>query len=146
MQDLYDRQQLGVDVRSDIASAAAEALVAGLDSPALRVVAGLGASDAPEVWERWWSQVAADLDLVKRDGADAVLAIATRIAAAMRERRLAPQEGATQIWNVTLLVDGHPPEILHPFIYIASEWELRSEHERQVLAQGLRAAADALAD
>lgn len=139
-----DRASLGLDVRGQIAIAAEDALGAGLDSDSLRVVAGLSPSDAPEVWNRWWGEAVEDLGLVERDSADAILSIAKGIAGALQEGRIDPRQAAMEIWEITLLGTEHPPRILHPFIYIASEWDEQPEREHPAMARDVNAAADAL--
>jgi hypothetical protein len=128
----------------ELADGATRALEGGLDSPALRVLAGVANADADEA-RALLDRALAELNVRTPSQRDAVLQLARAFAAEIVDGTLPPYEGAKRIWDLTLRVpDEHIPE-LDSFVYAASEWQDRPE-DRTVFAEGIVAAARDLVD
>jgi hypothetical protein len=128
----------------DLADAATAALEDDLDSPSLRLLAGLTSDDLDEA-RALLDRALVELSLRKPNQRDAVLDLAHEFAAEVVEETLAPYQGAKRIWELTLRVpEEHLPE-LDSFVYAASEWEDRPE-DRARFDEGIVTAARALLD
>jgi len=143
MKDLAAAAALGVDVVS-VPAAATMALEAGLDSTALRQLAGLTEReiDAASVLLR---QALGDLGEPIPTKRDAVMHLARGVAGAIVRGEVSPVSGAREIWQLSLRADErHLPE-LDTFVYGASEWESRPE-ARAAFEDGIRRQARTLVD
>ena len=131
---------LGLIPSQALPQIATDALAAGLDSPALRELAGelhptLDASG------RLLEEILDELNVGIPDRTRAGLILARTYAAQITHGSLSPYEGARQIWNIQLDVEGLMHE-LGPFVYWASEWQdADSERRRQECETGIRDAA-----
>jgi len=135
---------LGLIPSEALPQIAADALAAGLDSPALRELAGelrptLDASG------RLFEEILDEFGVGIPDRSRAGLILARAYAAQITNGSLSPYEGARQIWNIQLDVEGLMQE-LGPFVYWASEWQdAGSERRRQECDTAIRDAAFGLA-
>ena len=73
----------------------------------------------------------------------AICLVAKDIAGKIISKELTPIEGATQIWQTTLSAPCEDFPDLHSFIYAASEWYGRSEHQA-IFTRGIIEAAQEL--
>jgi hypothetical protein len=106
-----------LDLPVDVTSAAAKALADGLDSPALRILAGLAGAERADI-APVLRQAAQELGMDPPTELQAALTIARSIARGIVSAEIAPYEGARRIWEVSHEADlGHR---LDAFIYDAS--------------------------
>ncbi|MER5640193.1 hypothetical protein ABT095_25015 [Kitasatospora sp. NPDC002227] len=93
---------------------AGEALVAGVDSPSLVELAGLGRAEggAPELFDRAVAEL--ELNPPVEDG-EQRWALARWWAGRIADGSLDPLDGANRIWTWAASELGHPEE-LHPFV------------------------------
>jgi hypothetical protein len=127
-------------VASDaLPGAAAAALDDGCDSPSLRALAGLTASEMDEAGSLFEAALG-ELGLLLPSARDAALRLARRAATEVLENAIPPDAGARQIWEISLCVPEEHLPSLDPFVYAASEWDERPE-DRERFADGIRAAA-----
>jgi hypothetical protein len=124
--------------------AATAALRDGLDSGALRLLAGTDGADGPEA-RRLLDRALAELGVPAPSPSGAVALLAREACAAIVAGDLAPHEGAERIWDLTLRApDERLPE-LDPFVYAASEWRERPADRADFDAGVLDAAREILA-
>jgi hypothetical protein len=128
----------------ELADVAVAALEEGLDSPALRVLAGLSPDEANEA-RRVLERALAELAVPIPSPRDAVLYLARAIATDVLDGIVAPYEGAKRIWQLTLRAPGQALPELDSFVYAASEWEDRAEDRRR-FDEGIRRAAHELVE
>jgi hypothetical protein len=120
------------DTLPDIAVAA---LKDGLDSPALRVLAGM--LDGDRYHSRsWFDRALAELRVVLPDEHEAVMRLARAAATDIASGAITPYKGAKRIWELTLRVPGEHFHALDPFVYAASEWDDRPG-DRSFLDDGI---------
>jgi hypothetical protein len=123
---------------------ATDALVAGLDSQALRELAGElhpTLDESGPLFEEILDEIGVGVPDRSRAGLVLAKAYATQIV----DGTLSPQEGAQHIWRIQLDVEGLMHD-LGPFVYWASEWqEARDVANRQECEAAIRAAAVELA-
>jgi hypothetical protein len=139
------RWVLGLIPSQELPQIATEALEAGLDSPALRELAGelhptLDASGP------LGEEILDEIGVGIPDRSRAGFVLARAYAAQINDGTLSPYEGARQIWRIQIGVEGLMPE-LGPFVYWASEWdEADSAGRRRQCETAIRTAALGLAD
>jgi len=118
---------------------AVDALEAGFDTPSLRRLAGelrpLLAETGP-----LFEEVLGELGVAIPDKSRAALVIAKSYAIQITEGSLSPYEGAREIWQIELAVEGLMTE-LGPFVYWASEWQEADSPGRRECEAAIRAAA-----
>lgn len=119
------REWLGDTVGSDhLIQAALDALLAGVDSPALTELAGLGRSEEPEAHDLF-ERVIDELDLAPTLPDDPTAArweLVRWWCQLIVDGRLAPEVGGRLIWlDGFNELDG--PEMLRPLVGWVSEWE-----------------------
>ena len=122
---------------------AAEWLEHGRDTPSLRVLAGLNASeleDAPSLFQA----VLSELNVLVPGKWDAVMRLAREIAVDILAGSTSAYQGATQIWELTLRALDEELTELDTFVYGASEWNERPG-DRGAFEEGIVAAARDLA-
>jgi hypothetical protein len=123
---------------------ATDALVSGLDSQALRELAGElqpTDEDSGPLFEEILDEIGVGIPDRSRAG----LVLATAYAAQIVDGTLSPYEGARHIWRIELDVEGLMHD-LGPFVYWASEWqETNDPASRQECEAAIRAAAVELA-
>lgn len=93
----------------------------GLDTPALRELAGLRPSDYQDARDVLM-RVASELDLEVPTPDEALWGVVRRWATDLLDGRRSPYEAATLIWWEGWEKLGRP-ESLTPFVGLASEWE-----------------------
>jgi hypothetical protein len=119
---------------------ASDLLEAGPDTPTLRHLAG-------ELHPRFgdsgplFEEILDELGVAVPDMSRAGLVLAKAYATQIIEGSLCEYDGARQIWQIQMEVEGLTSE-LGPFVYWASEWdEAGSPEERRECEAGIRAAA-----
>ena|SRR5450432_3410001 len=120
---------VGLESAERLPNLAAEALLDGCDSPALRTLAGMRGVRAEELVPVF-EQALLDMGLRMPRRRDAVLRLARLAAEQILQGELTPYQGSKRIWELTLL---DPEEViaeLDPFIYAASEWEERPKDRK----------------
>jgi hypothetical protein len=130
---------LGLLRSDDLAGVAVQALEDGCDSPSLRILAGLNASEADET-RRMFDQVLSELDVAVPSKRDAVIRLARETAKEILVGTTGTYPGAKQIWVLTLRASDEDLPELDSFVYAASEWEDRPE-DRAAFEEGIVAAA-----
>jgi len=131
---------LGLIPSAALPRIAADALEVGLDTPLLRRLAGelhptLGESGP------LFEEILDEIGVAIPDRSRAGLILAREYAAHIADGTLSPYEGARQIWQIQLAVEGLMPE-LGPFVYWASEWqETNSTARRRQCEAAIRTAA-----
>ena len=137
------RLALGRQPPEDLPDIATEALVDGVDSPALRELAGtlrVDYQDARDVFYR----VCDELDIEIPDPTAARWHFVCAAASAIVNGDVAPLMGASQIWDEWHGLD--MPKALAPFVYLVSAWEddpaHREEYERDMIAEATALLAD----
>lgn len=105
---------------------ASKALVAGADSPALRVLAGLTHNEIAEV-STIWRKAISELGLPVLGRQEAARIHATAISKQIINGDLSPEEGAKRLWDVSIRVNDPDFHDLDPFVYAASELQSRPE-------------------
>lgn len=128
----------------ELSAAAVAALEGGLDSPALRTLAGFYESDVSEARALLFKALG-ELHLPPPTPKEAVLDLARECAAQILDGTIAPHEGARRIWDLTLRVPEETLTELDTFIYAASEWSERPE-DRPRFEVGVVGAARELLD
>jgi hypothetical protein len=135
---------LGQASPNDLAAAAEAALADGVDSSALRVLAGLAGADLDEA-RLWFDRAAAELGIRVPSPHDSVLSLAREAAAEIIRGVVAPYPGAKYIWTLVRRVPTEHISELDPFIYAASEWEDRPD-DRAFFDEGIVREAQTLLD
>jgi hypothetical protein len=119
----------------DLPDLAADALAHGLDSPALRQLAGTSRSDVRDARDLFLHAVE-ELGLEVPSIDTALHAMAKAWAEDMLHGRLAPRQAAGLIWSKASSALGHPTDLVS-FVALADEWddnpEAREEIERLML-------------
>ncbi len=137
------RLALGRQPPEDLPDIAAEALVDGADSPALRGLAGTLRVDYQEARDVFY-RVCDELDIEIPEPAAARWHLVYAAASAIVTGDIAPVTGASQIWDEWPGLE--MPRALAPFVGLASAWDddptHRAEYERDIV----EAAAALLAD
>jgi hypothetical protein len=126
----------------DLRDAAVAALEDGLDSPALRALAGLSSAEIDEA-RLLFERALAELKVPMPSPRDAVTRVAREIAAKVVDGTVAPYQGAKRIWELTLRAPEEELSELDSFVYAASEWEDRPE-DRSLFDDGIVRAAQEL--
>jgi hypothetical protein len=122
-QALWVLDLLAIDQLPEIA---VNALIAGKDSQALRLLAGLTrmeATNTPELFRR----ALIELDLPEIDRISAARIYASSVSQQIIDGEIEPQEGANKLWDASIQVNDQNFHELDPFIYAASELPSRPE-------------------
>ena len=126
----------------DIADAATSALVDGVDSPTLALLAGLTPREAveqvPELLPRALSELG--MPIPPRDSDEAKVEAACEFAHKLVKGDLAPREAAGTIYK--LFLPGYPDEV-YPFLLLHDEYSLIGQYTRRSEAQIDAAVIDA---
>ena len=127
-----------------IAAEATNALLEGIDSPSIRMLAGMTGADSEEV-RAVFSAALRELGIESPTPREAAMLVATEIALRITKGIVSPYDGAKEIWRIS--VGMHPEQLpeLDAFIYAASEWEDRPKH-REVFSAGIVSAAHNLVE
>ena len=133
------RAVLGVLRSDDLAQVGVQALKCGCNSPSLRILAGLSASETEEA-RGLFNRALSELNVAVPSKWDAVMHLAREIAKGILAGTINVYLGAKQIWDLTLRVSDEDFPELNTFIYAASEWEDRPE-DRVAFEEGIVAAA-----
>lgn len=102
------------------------ALEVGLDSPALRLLAGLIGNEvenAPQIF----TQALKELGLPTLSQRDAARIYAIAVSKQILNGELSPQDGANKLWDASIQVNNPDFHELDTFIYAASELQSRKE-------------------
>jgi hypothetical protein len=142
--------QLGKLPHEALADAAAEAMVRGLDTPALARLAGLEYASAWEI-EPVLMRVYAERGRLPPGHRESTKLVADDIMRRMVDGRIAPEEGSDQLWKLTYTDDADLYSQLAAFDRLHGEWSnsehLGWEHEGhtpQQLRARMRETAEAL--
>jgi hypothetical protein len=115
---------------------AAAALAEGVDSPALRLLAGTSRQDVRESRDLFM-QAMSELGVSPPTEAQARQVLVLFWAQQMIDGELSPYEGSRLIWREGYLELGQPANLV-PFVGLASEWEdsptYRPQYERDMIA------------
>lgn len=133
---------IGAQPPEDLPKLCTEALVAGLDSPALREVAGLRPSDYQEARDRFFVAMG-ELGFERPSRSAARWALVRSWAAEMVEGSLSPVEGSQRIWWDACSQLGQPEELL-TFVDLATNWEELEARRPELETQMISAARDLL--
>jgi hypothetical protein len=117
---------------------ATQALLEGIDSPAVRRLAGMDGADGDDVRAAFRSALR-ELAIEIPSRREAAILLATEVARRITQGTVSPHEGAREIWGVVRSSREHLPE-LDTFVYGASEWEERPKDQNN-FAAGIVAAA-----
>jgi hypothetical protein len=107
---------------------AMNALVAGQDSPSLRLLAGLQSNEADRATGLFVDALQ-ELSVLVPSPSDAALSHSRCVAALIVGGTISPREGAYRIWDVSLAVGDSSFHALDPFIYLASEYDGRPDDQ-----------------
>ncbi|MFL5407223.1 MAG: hypothetical protein ACJ79O_15390, partial [Myxococcales bacterium] len=110
---------LGPDELPEIAT---KALVAGLDTPSLRCLAGSDGEDSPTL-NKLFEEVLSELGLAGMTRADAARRYAAMVSGQILRGEVSPIEGARLIVGAARRVDERNFHDLDPFIYCESEYD-----------------------
>ena len=132
---------LGKQPSEDLPGVATDALVRGLDSPSLRVLAGTRPGDVREKRDLFWLALS-ELAIPQPSEIEARWSLVTDWARDIIDDRLTPLSGARRIWWEGWEELGRPDE-LTVFVGLASKWEDDEAH-RAEYEQDIRDAAAAL--
>lgn len=133
------RAALGLLRSEDLARVGVQALENGCDSPSLRILAGLNASETEEA-RGLFEQALSELNVAIPSKRDAVMHLARETARGILSGTTGVYLGAEQIWDLTLCASDESLPELDSFVYAASEWEDRPE-DRDAFEEGIVAAA-----
>src|SRR3954469_22432913 len=131
---------LGLLEPSDLPGVATKSLVAGLDTPSLRILAG---SDGEEslTLNKLFEQVLSEVGLSPLTRAEAARRYAAVISGRILRGEVTPIEGARLIVAADRRVDDRNFHDLDPFIYCESEYddpERRDHFDRQIREEASR--------
>lgn len=124
-QALWTLDLLAIDYLPEVAC---DALEAGLDSPALRMLAGMidnEVNDAPKIF----IQALKELSLPMLSRRDAACIYAIAVSKQILNGELSPQDGANKLWDVSIRVNNTDFHELDTFIYAVSELQSRPEDQ-----------------
>ena len=141
---LAAKMALGQLDAAELPEAAVSALDAGLDSPALRVLAGLSNAELDEARELLETALM-ELGVPVPTARDAIMVLARIAASEIANGRITPYGGAKRIWEITLCAPRMVVPELDPFIYAASEWEDRPDDREHFTKEIIREAQRLLA-
>ncbi len=105
--------------------------MSGLDSPSLRMLAGLRDSeteDAPSLFEK----TMAELGWVRPRHETALETVVNGVLKAILAHSVPAIQGARELWDLSLSFPGKAMKRLHPFVYAASEWNERPEERGEI--------------
>ncbi|MCU1496813.1 MAG: hypothetical protein JWM47_766 [Acidimicrobiales bacterium] len=128
---------VGEQAPEDLPELCTKALVAGLDSPALREVAGLRPADYQDARERFFVAMQ-ELGYERPSPSAARWVLVCSWAAEMLDGSLSPVGGCRRIWWDACQELGSPPELL-AFVSLATDWEeleaRRPELEAEMISE-----------
>ena len=127
----------------ELPAIATDALVRGLDSPSLRLLAGTSPRDVRDARDLLWSALD-ELGIAKPSQTEARWLLVRGWAHDIIANRLAPIDGARRIWWDGWEELGRPDD-LTAFVGLASDWE-DDESRRYQYDQDIREAAARLVD
>lgn len=133
---------LGLLLAESLPAVACQALEDGLDSPSLRILAGLTPIEVGEA-RALFGRVLAELKVLPPSDRQAVLLLARQAASEILSGALTPYQGARAIWQLCGASRAEIFPELDPFIYAASEWEDRPDF-RPALEVAIREQATSL--
>jgi hypothetical protein len=134
------RRALELILPEDLPGVATEALEDGLDSPSLRILAGLTRSEIDEAWSLF-DRTLTELNLEVPSLLSAVLCLSRSVAREIVSGRISPREGSSRISRlVDALPRGEHSHVLDTFLYADSEWDDRPE-DAEVFEKGVMEAA-----
>jgi hypothetical protein len=110
----------------DLPGIAADALMRGVDSPSLRLLAGTPTTEVRDSRDLFWMAMD-ELSIERPTDEVALWAIALALARAIVDGEVHPHTGASRIWWDVYEPLGQPTE-LAVFVGLASEWEDHEEH------------------
>lgn len=115
---------LGILTTDRLPDIAIEALEAGEDSSALRILAGLMQYDITEV-HKVFERVLIEMAIPMLTRSEAARMYAVDICVQIVGRQISPLEGANRIWDASIRVNDPDFHDLDTFVYAASELEDR---------------------
>ncbi|MFH0727106.1 MAG: hypothetical protein V2B19_12300 [Pseudomonadota bacterium] len=124
-QALWILDLLAIDHLPEVAL---DALEVGLDTPALRMLAGLVSNeveDAPQIF----TQALKELGLPMLSRRDAACIYAISVSKQILNGELSPQDGADKLWEASIRVNNPDFHELDTFIYADSELQSRPEDQ-----------------
>ncbi len=130
------------DARS-LPAIAITALSEGIDSPSMRVLAGLTGNEDPGDAENLFKEALSEIGMLLPTKRDAMMFLAANISSQIVDGSIDPYDGAKEIWDLTLRNHDIQISELDTFVYGASEWEERPE-DRGLFIEGIIAAAESL--
>lgn len=133
---------LGLIQSGDLVQVGAQEIERGCNSPSLRILAALSASEA-EGARDYFYRALSELNMAVPSKRDAVMRLARETARGILAGTVDSCVGAKRIWDLTLRVSGEDFPELDSFIYAASEWEERPE-DRMAFKEGIVAASSDL--
>jgi hypothetical protein len=107
---------------------ALKALEDGVDSPALRMLAGLVKNEIAE-GTKIFVKALKELGLPLLSRRDAACVYAIAVSKQILSGEISPQDGANKLWNVSIRVNDPSFHELDTFIYAASELQSRPEDQ-----------------
>lgn len=122
----------------DLPDIATDALVRGIDSPSLRVLAGTSTSDVRDARDLFW-QAFDELGFEQPTSTKARWSLVMRWAADIEAGRIEPVEGARMIWWEGW-EELDRPDQLTAFVGLVSEWE-DDPANRQAYDEDIRSAS-----
>ncbi|MEM7051982.1 MAG: hypothetical protein AAF604_20105 [Acidobacteriota bacterium] len=133
------RAVLGLLQSDELIRVGVQALVSGCDSPSLRILAGLNATEIEEA-RGMFKRALSELRVAVPGKRDAVMHLARETAKGILSGTTGVYLGAKQIWDLTHRASDEEFPELDSFVYAASEWEDRPE-ARHDFEEGIVAAA-----
>ena len=135
---LAARHLLDAAGSDELASEAANALMGGIDTPAIRRLAGMTGDDAEEV-RIVFREVLRELEIETPSHREATIMLAVEVARRISAGTISPYDGAKEIWHLSVGEDVHE---LDTFAYAASEWQERPRQHKKWAAAIVAAAND----
>jgi hypothetical protein len=132
------KEMLGAIGADDLAAAATEALVEGVDTPSVVRLAGMTGADSDEV-RAVFAAALRELGIGTPTRREALMMLITEVARRITEGTISPYDGATEIWRLSLGEEDLPD--LDTFAYVASEWEERPQQHKKWAAAVMAAAS-----
>ena len=132
------KEMLGAIGSDDLAAAATEALVEGVDTPSIVRLAGMTGGDSEEV-RTVFAEVLRELQIECPTPREALMMLVTEVALAITRGTISPHDGAKEIWRLSLGEELHE---LDDFAYVASEWDDRPRMHKKWAAAIVAAAND----
>lgn len=139
---LAAKDLLGLVGPEAMPSEATNALLQGVDSPSLRLLAGLSnaAGAASDEMRGVFQAAMRELDIESPSPRETAFLVATEIASRIIAGTVSPFDGAREIWHIVGLLPLEDLPEFDAFGYAASEWEERPKDQKN-FAAGIVAAA-----